>query len=379
MSDQAIEEFSTEDRTFAPAADFVAGALSRDQALYDEADADYEAFWARQARDLLDWSTDFDTVLEWELPYAKWFLGGELNITLQLPRSPCRGRPRRQGRVPLGRRARRYPNHHLRRAAGRGLRVRERVAGLWPRKGDRVAIYMPMIPELPVAMLACARIGVAHSVIFGGFSPDAIVDRCDDADAKLIITADAGYRRGDASALKVNVDAALDAGAPSVENVVVVNRCDTDVTMVEGRDHWWHELMARCVDRVPRRANGRRAAALPALHLGHHRQAQGHHAHHRWVPDPGGVHPQVRVRPQARDRRLLVRRRHRVGHRPQLHRLRPARQRLHVGHVRRHARYPAAEVRAGDRAVGPRTGSGTSSIATASPSSTPLQPPSGPS
>ena len=118
------------------------------------------------------------------------------------------------------------------------------LKGLGLSAGDRVAIYMPMIPELPVAMLACTRIGVAHSVIFGGFSPDAIVDRCEDAEARLIITADAGYRRGAPSMLKPNVDTALSQGGASVEHVVVVNRCDTDVDMAEGRDLWWHELMA---------------------------------------------------------------------------------------------------------------------------------------
>ena len=125
------------------------------------------------------------------------------------------------------------------------------LKGLGLTAGDRVAIYMPMIPELAIAMLACTRIGVAHSVIFGGFSPDAIVDRCDDAQARLIITADAGYRRGAPSALKVNVDAALDAGAATIENVIVVNRCDTDVTMAEGRDHWWHDLMAGASSECP--------------------------------------------------------------------------------------------------------------------------------
>ena len=125
------------------------------------------------------------------------------------------------------------------------------LTGLGLERGDRVAIYMPMIPELPVAMLACTRIGVAHSVIFGGFSPDSIVDRCEDAEARLVITADAGYRRGEPSALKVNVDAALESGAPSVEHVVVVNRCDTEVTMVEGRDLWWHDLMAGVSSNCP--------------------------------------------------------------------------------------------------------------------------------
>ena len=110
---------------------------------------------------------------------------------------------------------------------------------------------MPMIPELPIAMLACARIGLVHSVIFGGFSPDAIIDRCEDAEARLIITADAGYRRGVPSALKTNVDAALNNGAPTVEHVVVVNRCDTEIQMIEGRDHWWHELVAKAASDCP--------------------------------------------------------------------------------------------------------------------------------
>src|SRR5690606_6058267 len=117
------------------------------------------------------------------------------------------------------------------------------LKGLGVEKGDRVAIYMPMIPELPVAMLACARLGAPHSVIFGGFSPDSIIDRVNDAEARVVITADAGYRRGVPSMLKPNVDLAL-ASTPSVEHVLVVNRCDTDVHMEEGRDHWWHEVVA---------------------------------------------------------------------------------------------------------------------------------------
>jgi len=244
MVDGSIEIYEQESRTFPPTPEFAAAALANDRSLYDEADADLEAFWARQARELLTWSKDFDSVLEWKLPFAKWFIGGELNVS-----ENCLDR-------------------HV--AAGKGDKVAfhfegepgdtrtityadlladvERFAnvlkGLGLEKGDRVAIYMPMIPELPVAMLACTRIGVAHSVIFGGFSPDAITDRCVDADAKLIITADAGYRRGEPAVLKPNVDAALVAGAPSVENVVVVDRCGTDPVMVEGRDHWWHDLMA---------------------------------------------------------------------------------------------------------------------------------------
>ena len=251
MSNQAIEEFYTEDRSFPPSEAFQRGALTADQSLYEEADADYEAFWARQARELLTWSQDFHTTLEWDLPYAKWFLGGELNITYN-----CLDRHIENGN---GEKV----AFHWEGEPGdtKSITYKELLdevskfanvlKGLGLQKSDRVAIYMPMILELPIAMLACARIGVAHSVIFGGFSPDAIIDRCEDADAKLIITADAGYRRGEPSPLKVNVDAALESGADTVKNVVVVNRCDSPVTMVQGRDHWWHELMQEASANCP--------------------------------------------------------------------------------------------------------------------------------
>ena len=251
MSNQAIEEFYTENRSFPPSAAFQRGALTADQSLYEEADADYEAFWAHQARELLTWSQDFHTTLEWDLPYAKWFLGGELNITYN-----CLDRHIESGN---GEKV----AFHWEGEPGdtKSITYKELLdevskfanvlKDLGLQKSDRVAIYMPMILELPIAMLACARIGVAHSVIFGGFSPDAIIDRCEDADAKLIITADAGYRRGEPSPLKVNVDAALENGAGTVKNVVVVNRCDTPVTMVQGRDHWWHELMQEASANCP--------------------------------------------------------------------------------------------------------------------------------
>ena len=173
------------------------------------------------------------------------------------------------------------------------------LKGLGVAKGDRICIYMPMIPELPVAMLACARIGAPHSVVFGGFSPDSLIDRINDAECKVVITADGGFRRGAPSMLKPNVDAAV-ASTPSVEHVVVVRRVDEPVEMVEGRDHWWHDLMADGRRRVPVRADGQRGPALPALHLGHHGQAQGHHAHDGRLPHPGRLHPQVRVRPPPR-------------------------------------------------------------------------------
>ncbi|MFV0259223.1 MAG: acetate--CoA ligase [Acidimicrobiales bacterium] len=240
---EAIGVFEVEDRTFPPAPDFVAQANVSDRSLFDEADADYEAFWARQARDYLTWDKDFSTVLDWNLPDARWFADGTLNASYN-----CLDRHVEAGRgdkvayywegEPGDRRTITYDD-----LLDEVKRFANVLKGLGLVKGDRAAIYMPMIPELPVAMLACARIGVAHSVIFGGFSADAIVDRCEDAEAKVIITADGGYRRGEPSPLKPTVDAALASGAPSVEHVIVVNRCDLAPDMTEGRDLWWHRVM----------------------------------------------------------------------------------------------------------------------------------------
>jgi acetyl-CoA synthetase len=244
MSGPAIHEFYVEDRRFPPPPAFVEQALVRDRSLWDEAGADDEAFWARQARELLTWNQDFHTTLEWDLPFARWFVGGTLNVSENcLDRHVAAGLGERvafhwEGE-PGDTRTITYAE-----LLDEVSRFADVLLGLGLERGDRVAIYMPMIPELPVAMLACTRIGVAHSVIFGGFSPDAILDRCEDAGARLVVTADAGYRRGVPSALKANVDAALERGAPTVEHVVVVNRCDTSVVMQPGRDLWWHELMA---------------------------------------------------------------------------------------------------------------------------------------
>ncbi|MBJ7306451.1 MAG: acetate--CoA ligase [Acidimicrobiia bacterium] len=242
MTEPTIEDYLHENRLFPPSPEFKANALTSDDSLYREADADYEAFWARQARELLTWNSDFTTTLEWELPFAKWFVGGTLNVS-----ENCLDRHVANG---LGDRV----AYHWEGEPGDTRTITyadllEEVKkfanvlkGLGLKKGDRVAIYMPMIPELPVAMLACTRIGVAHSVIFGGFSPDSIIDRVQDGECKVIITADGGYRRGTASLLKPNVDDAV-GSCPSVTDVVVVQRTNSEVTMVEGRDHWYHDLM----------------------------------------------------------------------------------------------------------------------------------------
>ena len=250
MTEPTIEDYFLEERTFPPSPEFKAAALTSDDSLYREADADYEAFWARQARELLTWNSDFDTTLEWELPFAKWFVGGTLNVSENcLDRHVANGIGDRvayhwEGE-PGDTRTITYSD--LLEEVKKFANV---LKGLGLEKGDRVAIYMPMIPELPVAMLACTRIGVAHSVIFGGFSPDSIIDRVHDGECKVIITADGGYRRGAASLLKPNVDEAV-VLCPSVTDVVVVQRTNSDVTMVEGRDHWYHELMATAAPDCP--------------------------------------------------------------------------------------------------------------------------------
>jgi len=247
MSDQggsaAIEVFGLEDRTFPPPPDFAAGANVRDRSLHDEAAADPEAFWARQARELVTWQQDFTTTLEWDLPFAKWFVGGKLNISENcLDRHVAAGRGDKvafhwEGE-PGDTRTITYAD-----LLADVQRFANVLKGLGVQKGDRVNIYMPMVPELPVAMLACARIGAPHSVVFGGFSADALADRINDAEAKVLITADGGYRRGAAAGLKPNADVAL-ANTPTIEHVVVVQRTGQDVHMEDGRDHWWHDLMA---------------------------------------------------------------------------------------------------------------------------------------
>ena len=216
MAEPTIEDYLIENRTFPPSSAFRSQALVGDRSLYDEAEADYEAFWARQAHELVTWFKDFDTVLDWQLPFAKWFVGGELNVSYN-----CLDRHVEAGRgdkiayhwegEPGDTRTITYAE-----LFDEVCRFANVLKGLGVERGDRVGIYMPMIPELPVAMLACTRIGAAHSCIFGGFSPDSIIDRVNDAEAKVIVTADGGYRKGAAAPLKPAVDEAVVA-TPSVQ------------------------------------------------------------------------------------------------------------------------------------------------------------------
>jgi acetyl-CoA synthetase len=245
----AIEDYLSEDRTFPPPPSFTKDALITGAEVYDEANTDVEGFWARQAAELVDWYEDWHTVLEWDLPFAKWFVGGKLNVSYN-----CIDRHVEAGRgdkvafhwegEPGDTRTITYAD-----LLDEVSRFANALKGLGVAKGDRVAIYMPMIPELPVAMLACARIGAAHSVVFGGFSADSLSDRINDAECKVLVTADGGFRRGQPHLLKPIVDVAV-ADTPSIEHVVVVGRVtghsdagDVAVDMTEGRDVWFDRLM----------------------------------------------------------------------------------------------------------------------------------------
>ncbi|MGA8574473.1 MAG: acetate--CoA ligase [Candidatus Cybelea sp.] len=241
MTSSAIEALLEESRRFSPSPEFAAQANATAD-IYAKAEGDYAEFWASWAR-TLEWSKPFTTTLEWNEPFARWFGDGELNVSVN-----CLDRHVRDGRgekiayyyegEPGDRRAITYREllDDVNRFAN-GLRK------LGIRRGDRVAIYMPMIPELPVAMLACARIGAAHSVIFGGFSPESIVDRVNDASCVALITADFGWRRGKKIPLKRNCDIAMEQ-TPSIAHCIVARRVGDEVFMHEGRDRWWDEVVA---------------------------------------------------------------------------------------------------------------------------------------
>jgi acetyl-CoA synthetase len=237
-----ISALLTEHRVFEPPAGFTADAIVDDASIYERAEADFEGFWAEQA-ERLTWSKRWDTVLEWTPPWAKWFVGGTLNASYNcLDRHVeaggggkvayfWEGEPGEQRTITYA---------ELLDEVGRFANA---LKALGVGKGDRVAIYLGMIPELPVAMLACARIGAIHSVVFGGFSSDSLRDRIQDAEAKVLVTQDGGYRRGSVVQLKAAADEALEQ-CPSIEHVVTVRRTGGEHPFTEGRDLWYHDLIA---------------------------------------------------------------------------------------------------------------------------------------
>jgi acetyl-CoA synthetase len=243
MSGGAIDDLGFESRKFPPSATFVGAAHVADDSLHRAGSTNPEGFWDRHARELVTWSTPWTTVCEWKLPYAKWFVGGELNVSYNcLDRHVLAGRGDKVAFHWEGEPGdtRTVTYHELLDETQKFANV---LLSLGVQKGDRVNIYLPMIPEAAVAMLACARIGAAHSVVFGGFSAQALADRINDASAKVLITADGGWRRGEIFPLKPQADAALQS-TPTIEHVVVVRRGANDVAMQSGRDHWYHDLMA---------------------------------------------------------------------------------------------------------------------------------------
>jgi len=240
-ADQNIAALLSEERVFEPSEEFRSRAVVQDRAVYESAEADHESFWAEQA-DRLGWVKRWDTVMNWTPPWVRWFEGGQLNASYN-----CLDRHVEAGGgdkvayywegEPGEERAITY-----RELLDEVSRFANALKELGVRRGDRVAIYLGMVPELPVAMLACARIGAPHSVVFGGFSSESLRDRIIDAEAKVLITADGGYRRGAVVPLKANADEAIKE-CPTIEHVVTVRRTGGEHSFVEGRDLWYHDLI----------------------------------------------------------------------------------------------------------------------------------------
>jgi acetyl-CoA synthetase len=239
---ETLEALLQEGRTFPPPKDFAKNARVADAKVYDDAERDWQGFWAQQAL-ALDWRKEWHTILEWDLPFAKWFVGGTLNVS-----ENCLDRHVNSGHgdqvafhwegEPGDSRAVTYQQ-----LLDETSRVANLLRELGVKKGDRVAIYMGMVPETIAAMLACARIGAPHSVVFGGFTAQSLKDRINDAEARVLITADGAWRRGAVVDLKAIADEAI-ADTPSIEHVLVLRRTDNHVDMMDGRDVWWHDAVA---------------------------------------------------------------------------------------------------------------------------------------
>jgi acetyl-CoA synthetase len=262
VTDQTITSVSRESRLFKPSAEFKAQANLGSEAaykkLYKESVNSPEKFWSRQAKEQLVWRKPFKTVLKWKAPHAEWFGGGTLNVAENcLDRHLGTARENKAAIIFEGEpgdvRTITYKqlNFHV-------CRLSHVFENMGVGKGDRVAIYMPMVPEAVVAMLACARVGAIHTVVFGGFSAESLKDRINDCGAKLVITADGGWRRGKVVELKKTVDEAVE-NTPTVQTVLVLRRCKNAITMKEGRDIWWHEAW----EGAP---NTHKAKAFPSEH-----------------------------------------------------------------------------------------------------------------
>ena len=314
-----IEDWFSEDRRFPPSSEFTRQAVVDDPAVYRRAEEAGPDFWAEQAG-ALDWFRPWDRILEWDLPFARWFVGGTLNVSYNcLDRHVAAGRGDKVAFHWEG-----EPGDTRTVTYGQLLEEVCRFANvlhaLGTERGDRVAIYMPMIPELPVAMLACTRIGAAHSVVFGGFSAEALRDRILDAEAKVVVTADGGWRRGTPrssqapggrSRLGDAIGHPCGGGATHHSRGASAwirprgadDAHDRGPRPLVGRAHvgTGSRRWGRASEPVRARAHGLRGPALSAVHVGDHSRPQGHHAHDRRLPDPGGLHPPGGLRPPPRD------------------------------------------------------------------------------
>jgi acetyl-CoA synthetase len=231
-----------EERRFAPSPEFAAGAVAGDPSIFEQASRDPEAFWAERAQEKVEWFRPWDTVLEWNPPFAKWFIGGQLNVSYNcVDRHAAGARANKPAIIWEGEPGDRVTLTYRQLLDEVNLAAAT-LKRLGVQKGDKVAIYLPMIPEVAVAMLACARIGAPHTVVFGGFSPESLADRINDCQASYVITSDGGWRRGNVVPLKKNTDAALQ-NTSTIKKCIVVRRVgeQAGITMQEGRDVWWHE------------------------------------------------------------------------------------------------------------------------------------------
>jgi acetyl-CoA synthetase len=249
----SITSVLNETRSFPPPSEFASkaliGSMAQYEALWNRAKDDPEGFWDEHAR-ILAWNKPWNKVLDWQPPFAKWFVGGQLNASYNCVDRHCTGPTKNKAAIiwegePGDRRVLRYQD--LQREVSKFANV---LKGLGVQKGDVVAVYMPLVPELVIALLACARIGAPHTVIFGGFSAESLSGRIQDCKAKVLLTADGGYRRGKLVPLKENADAAADL-CPNLKHVVVYRRTGTQVNWSPGRDHWWHELEANASSDCP--------------------------------------------------------------------------------------------------------------------------------
>ncbi len=326
MDRDNIESALLEHRRFPPPEQFVARARLRAQeieAMRRKAAADHVGFWADLARKSLYWHKPFTVALDdSKAPNYRWFPDGELNVSWNCLDVHLEVRGDKlaiifEDEAGVVRRL------SYRQLHGEVCRLANGLKQLGVGRGDRVVIYMPMIPEAVIAMQACARIGAVHSVVFGGFSFNSIRDRIEDAGARVVLTADGGRRGGNVIELKSAVDKALEGACPTIEKVVVLKNSGVPVKMRSGRDVWWSELVKELPAECPPEWVDAEHPLVSAVHLRFHGQTEGHTARQRGLPAQRQGHKRVGVRPQGR-RYFLVHGRHRLGHRPQLRRLRSA-------------------------------------------------------